>query len=255
MTGFIDSTFSISGKSIAVTGCNGQLGGVICDALSKAGAIVEGADIQTRTDHENIHYTQVDIADLEAVKGWFSNVKKRQKELHGLINNAGVSTFESFEERPTESFDWVMDVNLKGTYFCIREFYNNFKNTAPGKSIVNIASMYGFVSPDYRIYTDCHRKNSEVYGATKAGVIQMTKYFAVHLAEKDFRVNAISPGGIYNPASPQGDDFLKSYSSRCPMKRMANAKEMVGAVVFLLSSSASYITGQNIAVDGGFSAW
>jgi NAD(P)-dependent dehydrogenase (short-subunit alcohol dehydrogenase family) len=115
--------------------------------------------------------------------------------------------------------------------------------------------MYGVISPDFRIYTDCARKNSEIYGATKAAIIQMTRYFAVHLAQRNIRVNAISPGGIFNPQAPQGDDFIKNYSYRCPMQRMARADEMVGATLYLASDAASYTTGQNIVIDGGMSCW
>ena len=173
-----------------------------------------------------------------------------------LINNAGASTFATFEERSEEDFDWVMGVNLKGTFLCIQSYVDLFdKYKLKNGSIINIGSLYGVISPDFRIYTDCARKNSEIYGATKAGIIQMSKYFAVHLADRNIRVNAISPGGILNPANPQGDDFQKNYSFRCPMKRMANTGEMVGAVIYLASDAASYTTGQNIVIDGGFSSW
>ena len=110
-------------------------------------------------------------------------------------------------------------------------------------------------SPDPRSYTDTDRQNSEVYGATKAGVIQMTRYFAVHMAQKNIRVNCVSPGGILNPTHPQGKDFIKNYSDRCPMGRMAHTHEIVGAVLYLSSSAASYTTGQNVVVDGGLSCW
>ena len=111
------------------------------------------------------------------------------------------------------------------------------------------------VSPDPRIYTDCDRRNSEVYGATKAGVIQFTRYFAVHAAASGIRVNAVAPGGVRNPRTPQGDDFQRNYGERCPMGRMGELHEIPGAVIFLLSPAASYINGQTLAVDGGFTAW
>jgi NAD(P)-dependent dehydrogenase (short-subunit alcohol dehydrogenase family) len=120
---------------------------------------------------------------------------------------------------------------------------------------VNIASIYGEISPDPKIYLDGDRKNSEVYGATKAGVIQMTKYFAVHLAEKGLRVNAVSPGGIYNPETPQSERFIKEYSKRNPMGRMAMANEILGAILYLSSDTSSYVTGHNLVVDGGMSCW
>ena len=172
------------------------------------------------------------------------------------MNNAGVSTFEPFEDRPVESFDWVMNVNLKGTFLCIQSYVHVFdKFRLKRGSIVNIGSVFGIVSPDFRNYTDCKRRNSEVYGATKAAVIQMTKYFAVHLAERNIRVNAVSPGGIFNPESPQGEDFIENYSFRCPMKRMGDDTELIGAIVYLASDAASYTTGQNIVIDGGMTCW
>ena len=120
-------------------------------------------------------------------------------------------------------------------------------------AIINIGSIYGVVSSDPEIYTDCPRNNSEVYSASKAGIIQMTKYFAVHLAESNIRVNCVSPGGIFND---QGDDFVKNYSQRTPAKRMAIPQEIVQAIVYLSdNSTASYISGQNLLVDGGLTSW
>ena len=119
-------------------------------------------------------------------------------------------------------------------------------------SIINIGSIYGMVSGDPRIYTDCNRKTAECYGASKAAIIHMTKYFAVHLAEFNIRVNCISPGGVFNN---QGEDFVKNYSYRCPMGRMGNETELTGTAIFLASDESSYLTGQNIAVDGGWSCW
>jgi NAD(P)-dependent dehydrogenase (short-subunit alcohol dehydrogenase family) len=148
-----------------------------------------------------------------------------------------------------------MDVNVKGTIICTQEFIKHRISRGGQGSIVNIASHYGLISPDPRIYTDCARKNSEIYGATKAGVIQMTKYYAVHVAEHGIRVNAVSPGGVVNPENPQGVDFQKNYGFRCPMGRMAETNEVVGAVLFLLTPAASYINGHNLVVDGGMSVW
>ena len=122
-------------------------------------------------------------------------------------------------------------------------------------SIINIGSIFGVVSPDFRNYTDLPRKSPEIYGASKAGVIQMTKYFSVNLAERNIRVNCVSPGGIFNPKNPQGKDFIDNYSFRVPMKRMAEEKEIVGAILYLASSAASYTTGQNILIDGGLTSW
>jgi len=252
---YLEELFNLKDKTVFVTGATGQLGFEICQAYLKAGAIVIGGDKELNKERmlksDNIEYLNIDISKKESV----SNAFQKQEQLDILVNNAGVSTFEPFLDRKEESFDWVMDVNLKGTFLCIQAYINLLKEKAHKGSIINIASIYGVVSPDYRIYTDCSRKNSEVYGATKAGIIQMTRYFAVHAAELGIRVNSVSPGGIFNPKQPQGEDFVKNYSNRCPMKRMANADEMVGGILYLSSEAAGYVTGQNLVIDGGMSSW
>lgn len=254
---YLEQLFNLGNKVVIITGATGQLGKVICRAFQQAGTRVVGIDMNVDVNMlEGVHYYQMDISNKEQVYEVFKNIIEKYEKFDVLINNAGVSTFESFEQRPEKSFDWVMDVNLKGTFFCIQTYVNLYDKYGFGSgSIVNISSIFGVVSPDFRNYTDCKRKNSEVYGATKAGIIQMTKYFAVHLAERNIRVNTISPGGIYNPKSPQGKNFIKNYSFRCPMKRMANEDEMVGAVLYLASDAASYTTGQNIIIDGGATCW
>ena len=196
----------------------------------------------------------MDIANKQSVVDLFNELYRNQISIDVLINNAGVSTFEPFEKRLEDEFDYVTNVNLKGTFFCIQEYFKHQKIHGKG-NIVNIASIYGQISPDPKIYLDGDRKNSEVYGATKAGVIQMTKYFAVHLAENGLRVNAVSPGGIYNPKTPQSEYFVNEYSKRNPMNRMANTEEMLGAVLYLASDASSYVTGHNLVVDGGMSCW
>lgn len=253
--------YGLAGKSVLVTGACGQIGSRLVHALLAEKAYVIAADIKTdslKEQYDNhpdanlITYIDCDIASKEQVEKAFKTASDK-KPIDILMNNAGVSAFEPFMERPEESFDWVMNVNLKGTFFCIREFIKH--SSTPDANIVNVGSLYGLVSPDPRIYTDCDRKNSEVYGATKAGVIQMTKYFAIHAADKKIRVNAVSPGGVRNPTTPQGEDFQKNYGFRCPMKRMAEIDEIVKPILFLASNAASYINGHNLVVDGGFTAW
>lgn len=256
---YLESIFKLNGKVVLVTGATGQLGYAICESYIRAGTIVIGLDKSLDKEKmfhsERCYYYEVDILNKDSVIALLSDLFSRFNRLDVLVNNAGVSCFEPFEERSEESFEWVMNVNLKGTFLCIQSYVNSMKERGLTGNIINIGSIYGVISPDYRIYTDCSRKNSEVYGATKAAVIQMTRYFATHLAEYNIRVNCISPGGIYNPENPQGKDFIKNYSLRCPMKRMANAEEMLGAILYLSSDAASYTTGQNIVVDGGMSAW
>ncbi|HHT9108060.1 MAG TPA: SDR family oxidoreductase [Candidatus Wunengus sp. YC64] len=254
---YLEDVFNLKEKVVVVTGAIGQIGTQICKAYRETGSKVIGVDIKAHgVPLEGVDYYTADITKKRDIVSSFGHIIKKYRSIDILINNAGVSVFEPFEERSEESFDLVMDVNLKGTFFCIQSYINLFDKYKLNKgAIVNIASFYGVISPDFRIYTDCNRKNSEIYGATKAGVIQMTKYFGVHLADRNIRVNAVSPGGIYNPDNPQGEDFIKNYSFRCPMKRMGNDKELLGAIMYLSSDAASYTTGQNIIVDGGMSCW
>jgi NAD(P)-dependent dehydrogenase (short-subunit alcohol dehydrogenase family) len=147
----------------------------------------------------------------------------------------------------------MMQVNLKGTFNCIRAFELNSNSNALNRSIVNFGSIYGMLSPDFRIYSEGDRRSPEMYGVTKAAVLQMTKYFAVDFASKGIRVNSISPGGVFNSQNPQQTEFIQKYCQRTPMGRMATITEVVDACVFLTSNMASYITGHNLIVDGGYS--
>ena len=259
------SQFNLVKKTFVVTGAAGQIGAEIVNACLLCGANVIACDfdliklnhaaLENAWPSDKVLIYQCDITRRQQVKEIFIAGSKMFESIDGLINNAGVSTFEPFLERTEESFDWVTSVNLKGTFFCIQEYVNYVVGVGFGGCIVNIASLYGMTSPDPRIYTDCDRKNSEIYGATKAGIIQMTKYFAVHLAEYAVRVNCIAPGGVRNPRNPQGKDFLENYSYRCPMGRMAETSEIVWPIIFLLTPASSYVNGQTLAVDGGFTVW
>ena len=254
---YLESLFNLNKKVVLVTGACGQLGTVICRAFKNSGCKVIGIDINTNENLiDGIKYFKLDSRNLSEKQKLYKKLFQQYKRIDVLVNNAGVSTFDDFEKRTEEDFDWVMDVNLKGLFFDIQTYVNLFdKYEQSNGSIINIGSLYGSVSPDSRIYVDLPRKNSEVYGASKAGVVQMTKFFSTNLAERQIRVNCISPGGILNSNSPQGIEFQKSYAFRTPMKRMANTEEMVGAALYLASDSSSYTTGQNILIDGGFSSW
>lgn len=254
---YLEHLFNLKDKVAIVTGATGQLGRVFCKAFHQAGAKVIGLDVSVDNNIiDGVDYYQLDITKKSRIQELFSRIIEKNHGLDILVNNAGVSTFDPFEERTEDSIDWVMNVNLKGTFFCIQTYVNLFdQHGFRGGSIVNIGSIFGVVSPDFRNYTDCARRNSEIYGATKAGIIQMTKYFAVHLADRKIRVNAVSPGGVFNQDAPQGRDFIRNYSFRCPMKRMAKDSELVGAVLYLSSEASSYTTGQNVIVDGGLSCW
>lgn len=253
------------GDVTIVTGASGQIGREIVTQLTRSRHKIVAVDIsidQLRKAADELGWTKdvqlirCDISKTEDVINVFEVCVKQYGYVQNLINNAGVSVFDPFLDRTEEQFDWVVDVNLKGTFLCIREFLRRCDPQSDfRKAIVNVASHYGVISPDPRIYTDCERRNSEVYGATKAGIIQMTKYFAVHAANYYVRVNCVSPGGVLNPVTPQGEDFQRNYSYRCPMSRMGETREIVDPILFLLSPAASYINGHNLVVDGGMTSW
>jgi NAD(P)-dependent dehydrogenase (short-subunit alcohol dehydrogenase family) len=258
--------YDIQDLVILITGAAGQLGQATINAALRSGAKLVCLDLcldaLTEASLKNGWDDQVllcpaDIRNEKDIKAVLNLGLKRFGVIDALINNAGVSVFPPWQERTGEDFDWVTNVNLKGTFLCMKEYLKYLIKTNHRGSIVNVASFYGVISPDPRIYTDCNRRNSEVYGATKAGVIQLTKYFAVNgvLDGAKVRVNGIAPGGIRNSTEPQGDDFQRLYADRCPLDRMAEVEEMVGPMLFLISSDASYINGQTIIVDGGMTAW
>ena len=257
MSQYLENLFDLKGKTVIVTGSCGQLGKEICKSFLKLEASVIGLDLDiSKNKVESVSYFELDITDETLVKDFFLKVNESFDEISILINNAGVSVFEPFDERSSESLDWVFNVNLKGAFFCIKHFARMANLTSSSSySIVNIASVYGLISPDFRIYNEGDRKNSEIYGATKAGIIQMTKYFSTHLSDSGIRVNSVSPGGIFNPESPQSEYFISKYSERNPMKRMADVKEIIGAVLYLSSKASSYTNGHNLIVDGGMSSW
>lgn len=265
--------FDVKGKVAVITGGMGQLGRQYSKALLENGARVAIFDINTKDknayfisqkDNPALKFYKTDITKKKEIK---ESLVKTVKELGNpsiLINNAaldappGASSDENgpFEIYPQDSWDRAMAVNLKGI-FLVCQVVGGFMAKNGGGSIINISSIYGNVSPDQRIYA-YRNKGGKVffkpvsYAVAKAGVINLSRYLATYWADKKVRVNTLSLGGVFNN---QDKRFLKAYCLRVPLGRMARENEYNGAILFLASEASSYMTGTNLIIDGGLTAW
>ncbi len=205
-------------KTALITGISGRIGSNLASVLLERNINVVGLDYKDPKElNQKIHFIKHDVNKISEKKKIYDNIFERYESVDYLINNVGISTFDDFENRTEDDFDLVINTNLKSIFFDIQNFVRKFDESKQTSSkIINIGSIFGSVSSDFRNYTDCNRKSPECYGASKAGLIQMTKYFAVHLAQRDISVNCISPGGIFDKDNPQGDDFIKNYSQKLP---------------------------------------
>lgn len=254
----MEDLFNIKEKVFLITGAYGLVGKDVCKFLMDNGAIIiavgrrEEKLKDLKDDLKNITIFKTDISkENEAIALWGSLTKKFKK-IDVLVNIAAKSTSNTFENLMAKEWDEIIATNLRGTFLMCREGVNSglLKN---GSSIINISSIYGIISPDQRIYGDTDINSSLVYGSSKAGVVQLTKYLATYLADRRIRVNCISPGGIFNN---QPEYFLQRYVKKTPLGRMGAVDDILGAIVFLSSKNASgYITGANIVIDGGFTIW
>lgn len=260
--------FDVSGRVIVVTGACGQLGRQFCSSLARRGARVAAFDIAASdtfgANAESILPVRVDVTSRDSIDAALRAVNAALGVPHGLINAAAIdsppdaSAAENgpFERYPDASWDRVMDVNVKGTMLCCQAIGAQMADAGRG-SIVNVSSIYGLVSPDQRLY-DYRRERGDVffkpvaYSASKSALLNLTRYLATYWADRNVRVNTVTFGGVFNG---QDDRFLAAYTARVPLKRMAQPGEYNGAIVFLLSDASSYMTGSNLVIDGGWTAW
>lgn len=265
--------FDLTGRVAVVTGGAGILGRHFVSALADHGAAIAVADLdQTAADAVATDISErfgvktigvaTDVSDTSSVSSMADRVEARLGPIDILHNNAaskGSSLQEFFA--PVESYSlatWreIMAVNLDGMFLVAREIGARMAARRKG-SIIQTASIYGVMAPDQRIYEGSSYmgraiNTPPIYSASKAGVIGLTQYLATYWADKGVRVNTLTPGGV---ESGQNDEFRRRYSARVPMGRMAKPEEIASALVFLASDASSYLTGQNIIVDGGLSAW
>lgn len=262
--------FDLSGKVVLLTGAAGILGGEFAAALAGQGAHVALADLDADRLHAlcdelnalyegRLHAYQTDITSAAAVAELQQRVENEIGAADVLVNNAAAKSpnfFAPFETFPFEDWEAVMAVNTTAVARMCQAF-GGAMAARGGGSIVNILSIYGIVAPDQRIYEGSEYEGQAintpaVYSASKAAAWGLTKYLAAYWGRQGVRVNAITPGGVF---SGQNDAFVEKYSQRVPLGRMAERSELTGALLFLASDESSYVTGQNIVVDGGLTAW
>lgn len=253
--------FKLTEKVAVITGGAGYLGWYFGEALSEAGAKVVFTDLDEETCRRRAHALSetgadamgicMDVTEKSSIERMIKRVQKKFGRVDILVNAAYQHISSPFEERTLEDFEKILRISLTGTFLCSQTVGALMIDQMSG-NIINIASIYGMVSDDPRIYGDTGLNNPEVYSVSKGGIIQFTRYLAVHLAEYDIRVNSLSPGGVLNK---QGDEFVMRYSDKVPMNRMANPEELKGALVYLASDASSYVTGHNLIVDGGWTVW
>ena len=251
-------SFRLDGKIAIVTGGYGHLGKAFVEALQEAHAKVYVAArsrekfLEVFKGIKGVEFVYLDILDTNSIKEAFFSVHKENGKIDILVNNAVSLDFGS-AFMDDETWNKGVDGVLNSVFRCIREVVPFMES---GASIINIASMYGMVSPDFRIYKGFERfMNPPHYGAAKSGVIQITRYYAVKLAKKGIRVNCISPGPFPSKFVQKFDGFIENLKSKVPLGRIGEPKELKGALVFLASDTSSFVTGHNLVVDGGWTIW
>lgn len=267
--------FSLSGQTALITGGAGLLGRQFSRTLGEAGANVVVADLDFDAARDYAQSlldagiraiaVRVDVTNLDSVEALIEHTIYEFGQLDVLVNSAALDPkfdpqhldaqgANAFETYPLDQWKQAIDVNLTGMFLVCQAAARQMLINNHG-AIINICSTYGLVGPDQSLYErpDGSRQFKPVYySVTKAGVLGLTRYLATYYAGKPIRVNALTPGGVYN----QHDEvFEKSYSARTVMGRMAELDEMNGAILFLASEASSYMTGANLVVDGGWTAW
>lgn len=263
---------SLDGQVAVVTGAFGRLGPVWCEALLGAGAKVIGLDLSDAApskDYERLRHEagerlatiSADVRDRASLEAARVRCGEIGPAPSVLVNNAGIDqppgpaqTYR-VEEVPVEQFQRVLDVNVTGAFQASQVFGAEMVRAGRG-SIINIGSLYATVSPDARFYdhlpADPPFLKPPAYGASKAALVNLTRYLATHWGPRGVRVNALSPGGVEGGQDPE---FKRKFTDRVPLGRMAVAQDLGGPLIFLASDASSYVTGIELRVDGGFTAW
>jgi len=257
----MSSELTLEGSVAVVTGALGKLGPVWTSTLAAAGATVVGIDVREGESHEGMRLERADVTERAALASVRERVERELGPPAILVNNAGIDEPPSVDGRtyaiedvPLDAFRGTVDVNLAGTFNATQVFGSAMRDAGRG-SIVNIGSLYASVAPEPSFYDhlelDPPFLKPAAYAASKAGVVSLTRYFARLWGPHGVRVNALSPGGVRGDQDPA---FVSKYCARVPLRRMAEAADLAGPLLFLASDASRYLTGHELRVDGGFTA-
>lgn len=257
--------FELTNKVIIVTGACGLVGKAFCEAIAQFGGIVVVADIEKANPAELAKSLsekhgkamlgfEVEISKKDSVLALLNAVLDKYERVDGLVNahqNKSHLIFEPFEEVSEENWDTVIDVNLKGTFLSCQVIGSWMVKNGGGK-IVNLPSTYSVVAPNQNLYEGTNLGCPAAYSASKGGVQALSQYLATYWAKDGVHVNMITPHGVWNHHQ---DKFEENFARFTPLKRMSYNHEVAGALIYLLSDASSYVTGHNMLVEGGWTAW
>jgi NAD(P)-dependent dehydrogenase (short-subunit alcohol dehydrogenase family) len=257
--------FDLDGKVIIITGACGLVGRAFCEAVAQFGGHVVLADIEVSDPvsaagilearhNRSMTGIAVDVSNKEEVRTLLNKVLEQYGRVDGLVNahqNKSHLIFEPFEEVSEDNWDKVVEINLKGT-FLLCQVIGGWMASNGGGSVVNIPSTYSVVAPNQNLYKGTSLGCPAAYSASKGGIDALSRYLASYWANKKVRVNMITPHGVWNNHE---DAFEKNFAQFSPMERLSYNHEVAGSLIYLLSEASSYVTGDNMLVEGGWTVW
>ena len=262
--------FDLKNKTVILTGSAGRLGSRFAEVLSNVGANVVLVDIDEQKNsklekslvkkfHTKPMLSTTDISNQDQVRKMVKNTLKKYGGIDVLINNAHFLPRDdpridtSFEKYPLDLWEESMQKNMIGLFLCCQEVGKVMKKQSKGV-ILNVSSIYGIQGSDQRIYGNSKLNTPSFYALTKGGMVNFTRYLAAYWNRKGIRVNTLTLGGVRDDKL-QNKNFIQKYSQKTMIGRMANKEDYDGAILFLCSNASSYMTGSNLVIDGGWSAW
>mgnify|MGYP000037857937 CR=1 FL=1 len=258
-------TFNLKNRVILISGGYGFLGSAITESLNYHGANVyvlgrskdkfkTAFPTLPEADSKNISFFQCDVSSTKSIENAFENIDEKEGKIDVLINNAFYSKGQSPEKMTDEEWAYGIDGSLSSVFRCMRSIIPYFKKSKGGK-IINVSSMYGLVAPHFEVYDDFPQfLNPPHYGAAKAGIAQLTQYYASYLGPLNINVNTVTPGPFPSDIVKENKGFVKALSEKTCLGRVGLPEDLAGTFVFLASCAADFITGQNFIVDGGWTA-